>query len=111
MIDKIDEWLKKLGINSFDELDRPGEKDQYFKLLEIAEKGKITLDDVKKHIHSMRQAVEFALATEKLGKNEDLFLKARLKNYILLESLFERPERAKDMIESYTKTKGGGINV
>ena len=104
MIDDINKWLQSLGIRDFDDL-RQDEKESYFKLLDLAEKSKITLDDVKKHIHQMRMSVEFALASEKLAKNEDLFLKARLKNYILLESLFERPERAKETLQQYTRTK------
>ena len=107
MIDDIQKYLESLGIKDFDDL-RPDEKESYFKLLELAEKSKVTLDDFKSHIKKMRVSVEFALATEKLNKDEDKFLKARLKNYILFESLFERPERAKEMLSQYTKVKKSG---
>lgn len=102
MQEKLEEILEKAGIKSFDDL-KDFEKETYFKMLEIAEKGQITLEDVKKHIKNMREGVEFSLATEDLSKNKSLFLKARLKNYILLESLFERPERAKEMLDQYGK--------
>jgi len=104
MLDDIQKYLESLGIKDFDDL-RPDEKDSYFKLLDLADKSKITLEDIKTHIKQMRTSVEFALSSEKLNKKEDIFLKARLKNYILLESLLERPERAKEMLNQYTKIR------
>jgi hypothetical protein len=102
MMDKVQEILEKAGIKDFDDL-KDYEKDTYFKLLEIAESGKITLDDIKSSIKRMREGLEFTLASEDLSKNKDIFLKARLKNYILLESVFDRPERAKEMLDQYKK--------
>ena len=110
MREDIDNWLKSLGIRDFDDL-RSDEKGSYFKLLDLAEHSKISLDDVKKSIKDSRTSVEFALASHKLSKNEDLFLKARLKNYILLESLFDRPERAKAMLNQYVKVRKTGGEV
>jgi len=104
MFEDIENYLKSLGIRDFDDL-RSDEKETYFKMLEIAESSKIDLETVKKHVRDMRMAVEFSLANEKLKKNEDLFLKARLKNYLLLENLFDRPDRARQMLEQYTKVK------
>ena len=74
-------------------------------MLKMAEASKVTLDDVKTHISQMRISVEFSLATDKLSKERDNRLKARLQNYILLENLFSRPERAKQMLDQYTKVK------
>jgi arsenate reductase-like glutaredoxin family protein len=115
MLNEINNWLKKLGINDFEDL-RSDEKETYFKLLELAE-TKITLEDVKKHISEMRLSVEFAITEEEpfiyskmlpfLKRENPKYqrLQARLKNYILLESLFNRPERAKQVLEQYTKRK------
>ena len=110
MLDDLQKWLESLGISSFDDL-RPDEKDSYFKLLELAESSKITLEDITKHIHEMRMGVEYSLASDKLNSKEDLFLKARLKNYILLEALFDRPERAKQMLKQQTKIRKTGGEV
>ena len=102
MDEKVQEVLEAAGIKDFDELSDI-EKQSYFKMLEIAQSGKITLDDFIKHIRKMQETVEFALATENLTQRQDLFLKARLKNYIIMESFFDRPERAKEMLEQYKK--------
>lgn len=96
----IESWLQELGIKDYDELTSV-EKETYHKMLEIAESAKITLEDYKVYIKTMRESVSSALATEKLTKLEDLFMKARLKNYLLQESFFDRPERAKKLLEQY----------
>lgn len=108
--DKLQEILEAAGIKDFDEL-RDFERETYFKMLEVAQSGNITLDDVKKSVKRMREGIEFALATEDLSKSKDLYLKARLKNYILLESVFERPERAKEVLEQYKKGIKSGKEV
>jgi RNA:NAD 2'-phosphotransferase (TPT1/KptA family) len=120
MNEQLENWLKSLGINSFDDL-RDDEKKEYFKWLQVAEKSAITLDDIKKHIHQMRVSIEMALVDEDqqifskilpfLKRTNPRFIKlqARLKNYLLLEELFERPQKARDMLEQYQQfTKIGG---
>lgn len=101
-MDEVNQILEKAGIKDFDEL-RDFEKETYFKMLEIAEAGKLTLEEIQKSIKKMREGVTFALAVEDLLPEKDLYLKARLKNYILLEAVFDRPERAREMLAQYGK--------
>lgn len=61
---------------------------------QLSEK-KLTLDDVKAHIRSMMESVEQELTETSHNSKQDLFLKARLKNYILLEACLDSPEKAK----------------
>ena len=103
MFDDLTEWLKNNFGLDYDDL-RPDEQETYRKMLDVVQTSKVTLEDYKKYISTMRQSVEFALANDSLNKNQDLFLKARLKNYILMESFFDRPDRAKEMLEQYKKT-------
>lgn len=112
MLDKLEEWLKSLGVNDFDDL-REDEKKEYFKWLKLAESSAITLEDVKKHIRQMRMSIEYALVDEQPFIHSEILpflkrvnpryqtLQARLKNYLLLETLFDKPQRAKDMLEQY----------
>jgi hypothetical protein len=116
MFDDIQKYLESLGIRDFDDL-QPDEKETYFKLLDIAEKGKVTLEDFKTHIKQMRLSVELAITDEPQFIFSKIFpfirrknpkfiqLQARLKNYIFFESLFDRPERAKQMLDQYTKVR------
>lgn len=99
---QVDEIMQAMGIKDYDDLTEV-ERETYHKMLDIAQSAQLSLDDYKSHINAMKQSVEFALSTEKLRKEEDLFLKARLKNYILLEAFFDRPERARKMLDQYKK--------
>lgn len=103
-MDYLDQILKKAGVKDFDEL-TVDEKESYFSMLKIAESAVISLDDVKTHIKAMKDAVEYSLANEKLSNNEDLFLKARLKNYLFFDNLLNKPERARHMLDQYGKTR------
>lgn len=91
------------------------ERESYLKTLELVESSQITLEDFKKHIKAMRVAVTKSLVDEPdyiyseilpflKRKNPRLDeLKARLKNYLIFESFFERPEQAKATLELYKK--------
>ena len=96
----IETWLQELGIKDYDDLTAV-EKETYHKMLEIQQSAAITLDDFRSHVKTMRQSVESALAVEKMPKMRDIYLKARLKNYLLFEAFFERPERAKKLLDTY----------
>jgi uncharacterized coiled-coil protein SlyX len=59
----------------------------------------LTLADVKDHIRALIEGVERELATYNLNKDQDLFLKARLKNYLMLSDFLTGPDKAKKYIE------------
>ena len=110
LLKDIDELLKSRGIGDYDDL-RPDERETYFKMLELAEGSKITLEDFKKHVKILRQSVEIELSNYRPGwikklweGDKDQLLKARLKNYLLFEAFFERPEKARDMLSQFKKT-------
>ena len=104
MTDFFDELLDSMGIKSYDDLS-PQEKDSYFKLQEIQAKGAVTIEDVRFHVRLMKQEIEHLLTkTDNPKKLEDQY-KARIKNYLLLEALLERPERTAFMIKQYVKGK------
>lgn len=94
--------LKEQGIEDYDDLTSE-EKQSYLKMLEIQESAQITLETFKSHIHAMRQSVEYEL-TKMLRDDPRLQLyQARLQNYLLFEAFFDRPERAKQMLDTYKK--------
>ena len=107
----MDEILKKLGLK-WEDLDTPGhagEKEQLRLWLEALQKNQLTTDKIKDSLTSMRYAVEQELVDEPeiiwvlfifpRVNRKHIFLKARLKNYMLIEALLTSPERAKAMLE------------
>ena len=69
-------------------------------LKKLSEK-EIGVSDIKAYIKQMIRAVENDLVDCNIKKN--VFLKGRLKNYILLEAFLESPEKAREAIESQLK--------
>src|SRR5258708_4478488 len=59
----------------------------------------LTLENVKDHIRTLIEAVERELANYNLQKDQDLFLKARLKNYLMISDFLTGPDKAKKYIE------------
>ena len=75
------------------------EKETYFKMLSAVQEAQMTPEKLRDYIVNMRSAVEQELVKTDLGAEQDLFLKARLKNYMLLEAFLVSPERAKQALE------------
>lgn len=97
----IDEILQKYGLK-YEDLNS-AEKETLHSWLDVLEGGKLTIDDVRKYIPAMKEAVEKDLTKATLGSKEDLFLKARLRNYLLLEAFLSTPEKAKDALQRAIK--------
>ena len=102
----LDEILEKHNLK-FEEL-TPIEREYLLNKVSSIESGKLTLEGLKDAIHAMKDSVEQALANEpeyvtllffKVRNDKNIHLKARLKNYMLLENLLERPERTKRQLE------------
>ena len=105
----MESWLQELGIKDYDELTSV-ERETYEKMLEIAQSSQISLEDYKGYVKGMRESVENELASIedfiyvfifKRVNPKQVLLKARLKNYLLMESFFDRPERARKLLDSY----------
>ena len=94
----IDKLLEKVGLK-YDDLN-PSEKETLNTWMETLQKGQISVERIKEYITGMKEAVEQELAKSDLGSKQDLFLKARLRNYMLLDAFMSTPERAKEQIEN-----------
>lgn len=84
------------------------EKETYFKMLDVVQKAQMSPEKLREYIVSMRDAVERELIKEpefhrififKVENRKQIFLKARLQNYLLLESFLVSPEKARERLE------------
>jgi DNA replication initiation complex subunit (GINS family) len=80
------------------------EKQTYFTMLDAVRESQLSVEKLRDYIISMRSAVEQELINTELGVDQDLFLKARLKNYMLLESFLISPEKAKKAYDDMVAT-------
>lgn len=92
------------------------EKATYLKMLEQVQSAQLTPDRLRDYIISMRDAVARELIDEpefnyififKVPNRKQILLKARLKNYLLLESFLLSPEKAQEALESMISNIGG----
>jgi hypothetical protein len=102
----LDELLEKRGLK-FEDL-QGEEKQQYISWLNVLEERPLSADDIKTHVRVMREAVENELVdTEefvthwfaKIPNRKHVLLKARLKNYLLIESMLQARENSKKQLE------------
>lgn len=77
----------------------PAERDTFQRYLGDLEKSVITLASVRDYISQMKQQVEQELTKVGLDDETDTFLKARLRNYMLLEAFLSTPEKARQALE------------
>lgn len=95
--------LEKFGL-SYEDLNT-AEKETYVAWLNDWENKKLDIVDVRNYIVAMKNAVAMELAdTPYSDKDKGRILKARLKNYILLEAFLTAPEKARERLEATVKS-------
>jgi len=93
----IEELLQRTGLK-YEDLNK-AERETLDSWMQSLSKNELTLAGVKSYIVSMRDSVEQELTQVGHNSKQDIFLKARLRNYMLLEGFLSTPERAKQAIE------------
>ena len=93
----IDEILQKLGLK-FDDLSA-AERETLLSWTKALESNQLTVGMVKEYVHSLRDSVEQEVVKVNHNSKEDLFLKARLRNLMLLEAFLTSPEKAKQALD------------
>lgn len=99
----MDNLLQKLGYKlKYSEL-TPDEKETVHEWAEKLNKKGISITDVRDYVARMRGAVEKELTVTGLNNKQDTFLKARLKNYMLLDDFLMGPIKAKEALKRQTQ--------
>jgi hypothetical protein len=94
MIDKI---LQKYGLK-YEELNAV-ERETLGNWMESLNKNALTPELIREYIVRMRESVSLELTQVGHGKEKDTMLKARLRDYILLEAFLISPAKAKEALE------------
>ena len=101
MVAFIDELLESIGIK-YEDLNAV-EKQTYQEWLGSMQVKEISINDIRIYIKTMRLAIDEELSKFDNTPAKDSHLKARLKNYILLEAFLESPERARHQLQQQVK--------
>ena len=98
----VTDELEEKGVNI--EKLTADEKQTYFTMVDAVRQSQLSIEKIRDYIIQMRSAVEQELTKCDLESKQDLFLKARLKNYMLLESFLISPEKAKAAYDNMVST-------
>ena len=93
----INDILERVGLK-FEDLTSEEEKTLQSWLVKLDQKG-FNVNNVKEYIVAMRKSIDNEVSETTHGTKQDLYLKARLRNYILLEAFLDTPRKAKEALE------------
>ena len=89
--------LEKYGLK-YEDLNVVERETYNSKLSEIQKSG-MSVEKIKTYIHTMKESVELELTKVGHESKQDIFLKARLRNYMLLEAFLNSPEKLQFQLE------------
>lgn len=87
-----DDILKKFGLK-YEDLSAI-ERETLNKMISSLRDSVITVERIKEYISVMKDSVEQELTKTDINTKQDIFLKARLRNYMLLDAFLKTPEKA-----------------
>lgn len=102
----IDEILEKVGVK-YEDLNAI-ERKTFNEMVEKVSKTEINNETLKNYISTMKDSVEKELSEEPeyvrvwlfaFRNDKNILLKARLRNYILLEAFLDTPKKAKEALD------------
>ena len=95
----MDELLKYFGFDlSYDQL-KPAEREVFHRWVDDLKKDPPTVGKVKQYVHQLRDAVEKELTNTSITAKQDVFLKARLANYMLIDAFLTSPAMAEKALK------------
>lgn len=93
----IDEILQRFNLK-YDDL-TAAERETIESWAAAFNQNQLTVEHIKAYIASMRDSVEQELTQVGHNNKQDIFLKARLRNYLLLEAFLDTPAKAQKALD------------
>jgi len=94
----LDKLLKKHNL-TWEELTSE-EKATLNSWINAVQERALTVEKIRNYIADMKSGIEKQLAVTDLDSKNDLFLKARLRNIILLEAMVSTPDQAQRALDA-----------
>lgn len=94
----FDEILQRVGLK-YEDLQKE-ERETLNTWVKSLQQNALSTEKVKEYIAAMRDAVEQELTETTHNTKQDIFLKARLRNYMLLEAFLSTPAKAKQALDN-----------
>lgn len=102
----MDELLKLFGVKdlTYDEL-TPAERETFNGWVSNLKRNPLSVTDIHGYIKQLRDNVENELTKSNLKVRDDIFLKARLRNLMLLDSMLSLPVKAEELLKRQVNEK------
>jgi len=97
----IDDILTKVGLK-YEDL-KPAEKETLYGWVEALKTKEMSVQDIREYVSSLKYNIESELTKPDNSPTDDIFLKARLRNIMLLEAFLSSHDRAKSALEKQLK--------
>ena len=97
----LENFLKKIGVKGYDELTQE-EKAVYQQYQEVLTK-QVTVDDIKSFIKAQIDTILISLSDYDNPAKKDIYLKARLRDMMMIKALLESPDKAKENLKNVIK--------
>lgn len=98
----MDEILNAFGLK-FEEITLDERHDLERMAMVYESQQQLTFEDIRKAIQAAISTVSAELVIEKEGTVRNIFLKARLMNYMMLDGLLSGPQQARDELSKYAE--------
>lgn len=103
----MDEILQKFGLK-YEDLSS-AERDTLSQWVQSLSKNTLSVEMIRSYVANMRSSVEDELTKTDLNSKQDIFLKSRLRNYMLFEAFLSTPAKAKEAMEQALSGMVGNV--
>lgn len=103
----MDEILQKFGLK-YEDLSS-AERDTLNQWVQSLGKNTLSVEMIRGYVANMRASVEDELTKTDINAKQDIFLKARLRNYMLFEAFLSTPAKAKQALEQALSGMVGNV--
>ena len=93
-----DSLLESLGLK-YEELSA-AERETYNQWIKELSQATLTVEKIHDFVRSLRDNIETELATHETEGKKDIYLKARLRNIMLLDAMLSAPELARKRLKA-----------
>lgn len=92
-----DKILQRVGLEYSDL--NTSERETLEVMADSLSKNKLTIDAVREYVASMLYSVQLELSETEHNTKQDILLKARMRNYMLLGAFLNKPLKAKEALD------------
>jgi hypothetical protein len=97
----LQQFLNKLGVKGYEDLNQ--EEKQVFQQYQEVLTKEVTVADIKTLVKNQIDAILISMAEYSNDSRKEMYLKARLRDMMMIKALLEAPDKAKENLKQVIK--------